>query len=76
MYLRKFLSPQIANLQVSHLRKVRKSNKLLSPQICVFSICVTFLRTAQLCLVRNLQAKEAQRDCHRRFYLLERDKFV
>ncbi len=50
------LSPQITKNWVrekqirkgSHLLKVRKSNKYLSPQICGFAICGTYLRTAQL----------------------------
>jgi hypothetical protein len=47
----KRLDPQIANLQIcksasdlQYLRKVRKSNKL-SPQICGFAICGTYLWT-------------------------------
>ncbi len=42
------LGPQIANPQVSHLRKVRKSNKVLKPQMWGFAICETYLLTAHL----------------------------
>jgi hypothetical protein len=50
------LSPQIkknwvCKMQIrkgSHLLKVRKSNKYLSPKICGFAFCRTHLRIAQL----------------------------
>jgi hypothetical protein len=34
--------------KVSNLRKVHKSNELLSPQICGFVICRTYFRTVHL----------------------------
>jgi hypothetical protein len=39
---------QIANPQNATLLKVRKSNKLLRPQICGFLICGTYSRTSLL----------------------------
>ncbi len=43
-----FRKSQIRKLK--HLRKIRKSMKIyLSPQICGFAICGTYVRTAHLC---------------------------
>ncbi len=40
--IRKKLGPQIAILQIATFAEFRKSNKLVSPQVCEFVICELF----------------------------------
>ncbi len=55
----KIYGPQIANPQLLHLRKVRKSIKKLSLQICGFAIFGTYLLTAHLCSQVKLNVADA-----------------
>ncbi len=44
--------------KVPHLRKVRKSNKLLIAQYCGFAICWIYLRTAHFCYSEGRNLKQ------------------